>query len=92
MNGFSDNGDGSESFTHEGWEVRIWPSSGCGRVTSPGQLGPGGPIHQIEMGFDGVWVHGASPGLDHDDHRAAAVTIPWPVIGAMFAARATVGG
>jgi hypothetical protein len=92
MNGFSDNGDGSESFTHEGWEVRIWPSSGCARVMSPGQFGPGGPIHQFELGFDGLWVHRASPGRGHDDHRAAAFTIPRPVIGAMFAARATVGG
>lgn len=94
MNGFKDNGDGTKSFHHNGWTVKVgvrYDASAI-QVTSPGQLGPGGTVIQVEVGDDGLWVHGASPGLDHDDHRAEAVVIPWPVIRAMFAARAMTSG
>lgn len=89
MNGFKDNGDGSKSFTHEGWTVKVGVryDASAVEVTAPGQEA-GGAVIQIEVGDNGVWVHGASPGLDHDDHRAEAVTIPWPVIRALIAARA----
>jgi len=86
MTHFTVDEHGNQIFTHEGWEVRIWsPEWTSGRISveSPHDGA------EVEVNADGIWVNGVSSGTWQDGPRA--FTIPWPVIEAIFAARAIVG-
>lgn len=78
--------NGNQTFTCEGWMVRIWASSlGWPRrisVTAPEERGS---THEVEVDDDGLWVCGRTPGGWGD--TSSAFTIPWPVIVAIIEAR-----
>jgi len=68
---------GNRTFTYRGWEVRA--ATDWVGVTSPCA------DHEVSVDAGGLWVSGGSA------DGCEAFTIPWPVIEAIVAARATVG-
>ena len=81
------NASGYQVFIHEGQEVQIWgpewPNSRI-TVTSP----RGG--EEVEVYAWGFRVYGES-GSGWEGPYASAVTIPWPIIEAIIAARTIIG-
>ena len=87
MTNWITNERGNQTFTHEGWTVRIWsPEYAWERISveSPhcGQ--------QVEVTPEGIWVNGTSAG-GWEGPGPSAFTIPWEVIGAIIEARQIVG-
>ena len=78
---------GNQTFTHEGWTVRIWspgPSWNRISVESP-ERG-----EEVEVNEEGIWVNGQSSG-GWEGPGPNAFTIPWAVIAAIVEARRIVG-
>jgi hypothetical protein len=72
---------GNRTFTYKGWEVR----------TAGDWIGVTSPCadHEVSVDAGGIWVNGSCHGSW--GYGPSAFTIPWPVIEAIVAARATVG-
>ena len=78
---------GNQTFTHEGWTVRIWspgPSWNRISVESP-ERG-----EEVEVNEEGIWVNGTSSG-GWEGPGPTDFTLPWAVIGAIIEARRIVG-
>jgi hypothetical protein len=88
MTHFTTDEHGNRTFTHAGWTVRIWSPEWTSRISveSPHS---GEEIELWEP--EGLWVNGESSG-GWEGPSPRAVTIPWPVIEAVIAARAIVAG
>ena len=87
MTNWITNERGNQTFTHEGWTVRIWsPEYAWNRINveSPhcGQ--------EVEVTPEGIWVNGTSTG-GWEGPGPSAFTIPWAVIVAIIEARQIVG-
>lgn len=74
---------GAQIFTHEGWEVRIRsPECKWNRIQVFSPYSYYGV--EVEVWETGIWVKG------WEGPPTSAVTIPWPVIGAIAEARAII--
>jgi len=75
---------GNRTFEHAGWRVRIWSGHDRVRIWSPP-----GSSEDVEIWPEGIRVYGES----HVGRETSPcpVIIPWPVVEAIVAARATVG-
>lgn len=83
---------GNRTFTHAGWTVRIY--AGDTRIDQILIQGPEAPSwggdHVVEAHHEGVWVSGEKTG--QWSSAPSAFTIPWPILEAIVAARATIAG
>lgn len=86
MTNFTTDEHGNQTFTHEGWTVRIWHPEWTSRISVESPHSG----EEVEVWPEGIWVNGESSG-GWEGPGPNAFTIPWAVIGAIIEARAIVG-
>ena len=88
MTNFTTDERGNQTFTHEGWTVRIWaPENPWSRI----EVFTPNRGEEVEVNEEGIWVNGESSG-GWEGPGPNAFTIPWAVIAAIIEARAIVAG
>ena len=88
MTHFTTDEHGNQTFTHEGWTVRIWSPEWTSSRISIESPHSG---EEVEVNEEGIWVNGESSG-GWEGPGPRAFTIPWAVIEAIIEARAIVAG